>query len=624
MVTVTAESEYAEITLDGTMKAKKVSAIEKTLLGIGITKVTIDIKSADGKTETRYLEIVQLSDEIGIQTVEVDGIELMPDEAGNYETTVSNKTDLSLIKVVLKSSTSNISINGNPPEFGETQIYKSKKDARRLELPLKVTAEDGTSHTYTLTLNIISNDNNVQEVNVDGNKAELKDESYIAYIGKTEAEADIEIIAASKYANVTYGVLSDKEKINFKFDTSDISIEEFEIPFKITAEDGEEKEYNLILKRKSDDASIKFVYVDGIEIEPNIGHPKYADGTYYTTVSNDKARIRIITNNEYAEITFDEKTGLHDVEKEVTLSEDKITEIPVLIRSQEGDIYQTTIYIERISNNKNVLSVKVNDEDVDKGQEPNSYLKYIYETVNSVKVEINAESNEATIVITDNEGNAITNSLGEEIKAKEKIILNQDTLDTITYVYFKIVSENGEFSPIYTLQIEKMSEDATLKEVYVEGVKIEPNEKGEYIANVLDTLTNPRIRAVTTNEMASVRIALGEEKIHDVQERVTLSNGRQSVVPITVRSQSGITKVTYLYINRISTNANLDRVTLDGKEADLYDANSKTYTFIVDRIKTDFELFVLAESDLCLLEFNKTQYEASFTDLVHLDEIEER
>ena len=291
-----------------------------------------------GKEEIRYLDIVQLNTDIEIERVEGDKLEITKDEAGNYETTVSNKNDLSLIKVVLKASTSKISINGNPEELGESALYKSKGEERKIKIPLKVTAEDGTSHTYTLTLNIISNDNNVQEVNVDGNKAELKDESYIAYIGKTEAEADIEIIAASKYANVTYGVLSDKEKINFKFDTSDISIEEFEIPFKITAEDGEEKEYNLVLKRKSDDASIKFVYVDGIEIEANIGHPKYADGTYYTTVSNDKAGIRIITNNEYAEITFDEKTGLHDVEKEVTLSEDKITELPVKITSQNGEI----------------------------------------------------------------------------------------------------------------------------------------------------------------------------------------------------------------------------------------------------------------------------------------------
>lgn len=169
-----------------------------------------------------------------------------------------------------------------------------------------------------------------------------------------------------------------------------------------------------------------------------------------------------------------------------------------------------------------------------------------------------------------------------------------------------------------------MSTDASLKEVYVEGVLIKPNEKGEYVANVLDTLENPRIKAISTNELATVRIALGEERLHETQERISLGTSKQIIIPITVKAQAGNSEVKNLYINRISTNSNLERVTLDGKEANFYDEDSKTYTFIVDTINTNYELFVLAESDLCILEFEGASYEASFTEIVNVMQTEDR
>ena len=312
------------------------------------------------------------------------------------------------------------------------------------------------------------------------------------------------------------------------------------------------------------------------------------------------------------------------MEKEVTLSEDKITELPVKITSQNGEIYETSIYIEKVSNVFDLLSVKIDEEEVEKGEEENSFIKYIYDTVKSVEIKIEAKSDTSTIILTDADGKPILNSIGEEIRSKKQLIFNETIIDEITYVYFKIEAENGDTSPVYKIQIEKMDTDTSLLEVYVEGVLIKPNEKGEYTVNVLDTLESPRIKAITTSEFGTVRIALGEERLHETQERVNLGNNKQIIIPITVKAQAGNSKVTNLYINRISTNTNLERVTLDGKEANIYDEASKTYTFIVDTIRTNYELFVLAESDLCMLEFEGLSYEASFTEVVNIMQTEER
>lgn len=99
---------------------------------------------------------------------------------------------------------------------------------------------------------------------------------------------------------------------------------------------------------------------------------------------------------------------------------------------------------------------------------------------------------------------------------------------------------------------------------------------------------------------------------------VTLSPYKQTVIPITVRSQSGITEITYLYINKISTVVDLD-VTLDDKEPDGYDELTHTFTFLIDDTKEDFELFTIADSEYTLLEYEETQYQGSFKNIVHVE-----
>lgn len=197
-----------------------------------------------------------------------------------------------------------------------------------------------------------------------------------------------------------------------------------------------------------------------------------------------------------------------------------------------------------------------------------------------------------------------------------------DTPDDITKVYFKAIAEDGTESPVYRLDMEKMSSDTLIKEIYVEDELITLNEEGKYVAYVLDTVEKPKVKAITNNEFAAVRIALGTENIHESTENVTLSNNKQTTIPIIVRSQSGITKVTYLYIVKISTNINLSQVTVDGKEADQYNKKTNTYTFIVGKDKEDYELYVLADSDYTELSLEGTKYGSVITTIVNLEKDE--
>ena len=80
-----------------------------------------------------------------------------------------------------------------------------------------------------------------------------------------------------------------------------------------------------------------------------------------------------------------------------------MTEVPVTITSQEGNTYETVIYIERVSNNNKLLILKVNSEEPEASKEENTFSKYIYDTVESVEIYIEAEDEASSIILTDEE-----------------------------------------------------------------------------------------------------------------------------------------------------------------------------------------------------------------------------
>ena len=421
-------------------------------------------------------------------------------------------------------------------------------------------------------------------------------------------------------------IIFDTGKLNFKYDTSSED-EQYEITFKVTAEDKvTEREYTLKLIKKSDDNSIKTVYIDDIEKEANKDNPEYPDGTYYAETIGNSVKIKVIANNEYAKVEFAGSSGTGELEKVVVLdTENKITEIKVKITSQQGTTNETTIYIKKVSNNCNIKTVKVDTKLAHISEEEiNTYYAYVYDTANKARIQIEAENQYATVVRTDENGIMWLDENGVSSKGTPLLDTRVNIADEeTTYIYFKIVAENGDESPVYKLKLEDMSVDTSLEAIYVNGILVKQDETGKYITTVYDTSPTANVKAITNNENAYVRISLGGERLHETTENITLAAEKQTKVPITVRSQSGITKTTMLYINVISTSAEIN-ITLDGKEADYYNDSTKTYTFIVDNSKEDYELFAVAESNYTTLEFEGQDYIASFGELVHVNLGEER
>ncbi len=623
-INVTAISEFTNVALDTIYGGKGKANMTKSLNGFGVNKVTIELTAADGTKETRYLEIIQLSDEVGIKIVKVDGQEVKPDESGNYETTVTNEVDLSEVYVKLTDDTSTVSINAQAEDTEESTIQVSKGDKRVLTIPIVVRAENGNSHTYILKIHIKSHDTTVKEVKVDGEVIKYVEGKYTAYIGRNEQEANVEIIAGVPYSTVKHMMedgseVSDVEKLSFKVNTSDLDTETFTTTFTIIAEDEEEHEYTIELIRKSDDNTIGGVFVNETKLEPLKDNETYDDNTYYIAVTGDTASVRVVANNAFATVEFNSKSALNSLEQTIALKE-RITKVPVTITSQEGTEYKTTIYIEKLSSDNRIHSVEVNYEEAELLQdEENAYISYIYDSIQESTVIITAEDEKATIVRTDESGEPYSDENSEEVKAKGQLEMIVPTTEDSTLIYFKIISEGGEASEVYTLHIDKMSTDTSLLAVYVDEKQILPDSEGNYTANVLDTNIKPKVKAIATNNNAKVRIGLGNEQLHIAEQVVELKESKVTVIPITVKSQAGTSDVVNLYINKISTSVALSTVKVNDKEANYYTEETHTYRFLVDADQTEFELFVLAESDYTTLEFNGTEHEATFTEILSMD-----
>ncbi len=620
-ITIKAKSSLTQITVEGITSEGEIN-VTKELGNESCTRIPIELIAADRTKETRYLEIIRLTSEIQIQELKVDDNIVEPDESGNYEYTVSDEKDLANVNVILKDNKSMVSINSNEAKVAENTADIAKGNNRKLVIPIVVTSESGVSHTYYLTLNIISHDTSVRQVLVEDKEAKYIEEEYIAYFDREAQSVKIKVQAGVPYSKVKHinddGTESENiEYLEFTLDTSDLSLNEFETTFTIIAEDESIQEYKVKCIRNSNDCSIEQVYGNNILLEKNVEDGKYP-GNYYFTVSANTAKVKVITNNEFAEVSFNGNSGIHELEQIITLSTtEKITEVPVTIKSQQGDVYTTKIYIEKLSTNNNLLKVDVNYTEATK--EEDKFVGYIYDTADSAYVQIQAESEDAIIYRTDEYGNKYVSLEGEPSEGKHELSFDVKTPTDSTIVYFKIVSESGTESMVYILEINKMSTDATLSEVYVNGNLIPPDEDGNYHTTLLDTFAEPEIRAITTHALAHVRIGLGTEQLHEATETEQLTVAKQTVIPILVRSQSGFTKRVYLYIDKISTSVNLSSVTLDDREADFYDENTHTYRFLVDNSTEEYELAVIAENSYTTLEYDGETYEdGSFIDLIKL------
>ena len=557
---IVAESEKTEIntTIDEVEHngQKTITVDNINLPGVGKKTITFTVTSEEGKKETRTITISQFSSDIELEKLQVRGKEAKKRDDGNYEITIGDVPTYADIYAKAQEETTSIEINGGTSSVGEQQAtIQNIEEGQYLEVPVKLTAADGTEYEYQLYITVKSGDNNVGTIRVNNLEAtKIDDKTYRSFVQESAVQATVDVTAKSELSNIKVTV-GDSQKtgnpLNF---IQTLPEEKTNVTITIASEAGEEEQYTLEIIKESSDNSLKNVYVNGNELEKD-----EKTGRYRTTVEeNKKPVIKAISNNQYAyvRIALNEEEQTQS-EKAVELGEDKITVIPITIRSQTGITNVEYIELEKIDKSTAVDSLIVDDiETTDFDKETNTYKAIVDKDIEQHEIFIMAGNTNSTIEINENAavGSITTYSTLEE---------GQDGKT----IPFTVTSETGTTQK-YQLLLIKKSSNVNVTQVVVNDVKILPDQDRPdiYRKNIKKLANKAKIKVTTEYPYASVKIGDNDTVMNDSEAWVDLKLEQDEItVPVVVTATDGKTVETYNIILQRLSNDTSAIVSYDGE-----------------------------------------------------------
>ena len=573
---IVAESEKTEIntTIDEVEhNGQKTIIVDNiNLPGVGKKTITFTVTSEEGKKETRTITISQFSSDIELAKLQVRGKDAKKRDDGNYEITIGDVPTYVDIYAKAQEETTSIEINGGTSSVGEQQAtIQNIEEGQYLEVPVKLTAADGTEYEYQLYITVKSGDNNVGTIRVNNLEAtKIDDKTYRSFVQESAVQATVDVTAKSELSNIKVTVGDSKKTGNPLNFIQTLPEEKTNVTITIASEAGEEEQYTLEIIKESSDNSLKNVYVNGIELEKD-----KKTGRYRTTVEdNKKPVIKAISNNQYAyvRIALNEEEQTQS-EKTVELGEDKITVIPITIRSQTGITNVEYIELEKIDKSTAVDSLIVDDiETTDFDKETSTYKAIVDKDIEQHEIFIMAGNTNSTIEINENTavGSITTYSTLEE---------GQDGKT----IPFTITSETGTTQK-YQLLLIKKSSNVNVTQVVVNDVKILPDQDRPdiYRKNIKKLANKAKIKVTTEYPYASVKIGDNDTIMNESEAWVDLKLEQDEItVPVVVTATDGKTVETYNIILQRLSNDTSAIVSYDGEPLSK-DENGKYNVSILD------------------------------------------
>lgn len=573
---IVAESEKTEIntTIDEVEHngQKTITVDNINLPGVGKKTITFTVTSEEGKKETRTITISQFSSDIELEKLQIRGKDAKKRDDGNYEITIGDVPTYVDIYVKAQEETTSIEINGGTSSVGEQQAtIQNIEEGQYLEVPVKLTAADGTEYEYQLYITVKSGDNNVGTIRVNNLEAtKIDDKTYRSFVQESAVQATVDVTAKSELSNIKV-TLGDSQKtgnpLNF---IQTLPEEKTNVTITIVSEAGEDKQYTLEIIKESSDNSLKNVYVNGNELKKD-----KKTGRYKTTIDENKQPvIKVISNNQYAyvRIALNEEEQTQS-EKTVELGEDKITVIPITIRSQTGITNVEYIELEKIDKSTAVDSLIVDDVEItDYDKETNTYKALVDKDIDQHEIFIMAGNTNSTIEINENTavGSITTYSTLEE---------GQDGKT----IPFTITSETGTTQK-YQLLLIKKSSNVNVTQVVVNDVKILPDQDRPdiYRKNIKKLANKAKIKVTTEYPYASVKIGDNDTIMNESEAWIDLKLEQDEItVPVVVTATDGKTVETYNIILQRLSNDTSAIVSYDGEPLSK-DENGKYNVSILD------------------------------------------
>ena len=565
-----ANYEQAKVSINGEEYEAEIST---RLVQIGEnepTKIGILVKALNGEIETYTLEIYKENSNTNLKEVTVDGnkAEISKIAENTYEYTLDKKVDTITIGAIAEETKTKVGINTNEQEEGAT-YRKIKMEGKRIVVNIPVTAEDGTTKTYTLIINALPDNVNLLSVKVEGKAAEaVPVNQYEARVNKNATSFELYVIPEDPKAKVQ--IDNNIEVTGTASATIPKNTDKAEVKIKVTAQDGTTEEYTLIVTNQSDDCKLAILKVDGEILEPD------EQGKYHVTKKflTESVEVEAIANNSHAQININTLKAVQEEQKATVTTPDAQNTITITVTAEDGTAKKYTLIVEKLPNNteaeitiiyKEEEKVKIKDIEIDENNKGTIRIGKQEE----VDIKVVAKDKLAQI--------SIKGGLNTEHQVTEKIITTEET----TKVPVQVTAQDGTIRN-YEITIIKASNNNNLEKLEAEGINqsdITQVSENKYEIKMPDTMNNLKLKGTAENEYATVKIAEGTYSTNNIQEETIEINETEKEIKLYVKAENGDIKEYTIAIKKV-TDLRAESIKVNDTECILENGN---YIGFVDR-----------------------------------------
>ena len=390
------------------------------------TTVKVTVTAQNGIDKEEYIiAIIEKASNSNLDIVKVNGKEVKVGPDGTYKTGIPMTEENISVEAIAEDKYGVTTIDG----IGQNSYIASKKDAvidnvKLYIYEIVVTAEDGTQETYTLEVQRLEVNYNIQSVLV-GKDSENLEEATLEADGKYHYKID-----RVEEAIVQIELQSEKSSVeidNGKLNPANVMLrnEITEVPIRVIAEDGSYEDMVLVIEKKSNDVLIKqVVEVNGTESQKI----EKEEDTFYVYINDDTASIDldIILNDKNAKLKLSDEdvyeTG--KITRTVDLStyeQDGGKVLTVEVQAEDGVTTKEYIINFAKKADLSLKQVSVNCNIITYNEQTNKY-EALVPNQNAPLIEAIANGAKQTVTLI--------NEAGTEIGAGIGVVTKTETLST--------------------------------------------------------------------------------------------------------------------------------------------------------------------------------------------------
>ena len=419
-VKVTIEAPKSKVNVNGQMKDEVVVELEEN-----ITRVPIIVIGEDGSSKQVYLIIEKKSSDTSIKDITGEKVKRVEIEEDLCIVYVNEDIETVDLKITLNNEFASIKLTEDAEytlkEIESTVDLKDYYTNGGITFIAYVKAEDGAEKEYTISiekeanvdlLSVVINTENVEynqekekyeKIVPNGNKPQI-------VITATDSKQIVQLLDKDENVLSTgIGILNITQTLSTQELTNDYTI-------KVISNHGEDfgaKEYDLSIIQKSKETGIIYVKVD------KLGTMVSDDGLTYSAqvagkntypveikLADEKATVRI--EDMEGNILVNEQEGI--LKGQLNIPEGETKDFKIFVTSENGEIKEYNLNIERISSDTGIEGITVtdlNEAETDTiirtvtsyNEQTKTYRIIVNKAINNTDIVVKTKSKEAQITI---------------------------------------------------------------------------------------------------------------------------------------------------------------------------------------------------------------------------------